>query len=151
MIRSTPTPSNPFWRNSLAATSRMRWRFSVHCSRVTLMATAPVEEIDLDNLDDDRHICKGHGGSDENRGGEEVRMKDEVEPRVGRNGSRRPHQAVAPWWRRALRAVPVPHREDDGATEPVAAGDPDAPPAPSQPRQRQPHLGLLGARLAILS
>src|SRR5260221_14552756 len=108
MIRSTPTPSNPFWRNSLAATSRMRWRFSVHCSRVTLMATAPVEEIDLDNLDDDRHICKGHGGSDENRGGEGGWMKDEGEPRGGRNGARRPHQPVGALWRRRPPGAPVP-------------------------------------------
>jgi membrane fusion protein (multidrug efflux system) len=77
-------------------------------------------------------------------------MRDEVETGFGKNGSRRPHHAAAPWRRHALRAVPVPHREDDGTTEPVAAGDPGAP-ARGQPPHRLRRLGLLGAALATLS
>jgi membrane fusion protein, multidrug efflux system len=86
-----------------------------------------------------------------NRGGQELQMRDEVETGFGKNGLRRPHHAAAPWRRHALRAVPVPHREDDGSTPPVAAGDPGAAPARSQPRHRLRRLGLLGAALATLS
>jgi membrane fusion protein (multidrug efflux system) len=77
-------------------------------------------------------------------------MSDEVETGFGKNESR-PHHAAAPWRRHVLRAVPVPHREDDGTTEPVAAGDPGAAPARSQPSHRLRRLGLLGAALATLS
>ena len=80
-------------------------------------------------------------------------MRDEVETGFGKNGLRRPQQAAAPWRRHALRAVPVPHREADGTTEPepVGAGDPGTAPARSQPRHRLRRLGLLGAALATLS
>src|SRR5262249_43553912 len=60
-------------------------------------------------------------------------------------------RTAAPWRRQALRAGSVPHREDDGATPPVAVGDPGAVPARSQPRPRLRRLGFLGAALATLS
>ena len=85
-------------------------------------------------------------GTGKNRGGEEVRMRYEVETGSGKNGLRRSHHAAAPWRRHALRAVPVPQQEDDGTTEPVGAA-----PARSQPRHRLRRLGLLGAALATLS
>src|SRR5436853_2994274 len=56
MMPSTPIPSNPFSRKSLPATSRMRWRFSATCSRLTLMAWLPAD--DSVTLDDDRHLCQ---------------------------------------------------------------------------------------------
>ena len=77
-------------------------------------------------------------------------MTDADETVLDKNGSRPPDHAAALWRRHALRAVPVPHREDNGTSEAVA-GDPGAAPARSQPRHRLRRLGLVGAALAILS
>src|SRR5260370_38399968 len=58
MISSTPTPSKPFSRNSRAAASTIRSRFSAAFSRLTRIRSAfPIAP--LDRIYDERHVTLG--------------------------------------------------------------------------------------------